>query len=328
MKESLFAYIETKKDSFMPEFNDYFSIVPDQVPYSSSLNQSVTEELKKRYPFLETGVIGTSVMGKPIPYISIGTGEKQLFYSAAYHANEWITTPVLLKFVDDYARAYANGLTLGEAGAGRLFEEYQLFVVPMVNPDGVDLVNGMIEVEGFLKQAEQIAADYPQIPFPDGWKANMNGVDLNLQFPAGWENAREIKYAQGYTSPAPRDYVGAAPLTEPESLAVYEFTRAHDFRLILAYHTQGETIYWKYLDYNPTDSYKIAQYFSAVSGYKVEETPSESGYAGYKDWFIKEYDRPGYTIEAGKGVNPLSLSQFPQIYQDNFGILLGGMLNI
>ena len=177
-------------------------------------------------------------------------GKKQLFYSAAYHANEWITTPVLLKFVEDYARAYANDLSLGEARAERLFEEYQLFVVPMVNPDGVDLVNGMLEVEGYLKQARQIAADYPQIPFPQGWKANINGVDLNLQFPAGWEKAREIKFAQGYTTPAPRDYVGSAPLTEPESIAVYEFTRVHDFLLILAYHTQGETIYWKYADYN------------------------------------------------------------------------------
>ena len=102
--------------------------------------------------------------------------------------------------MEDYARAYANDLSLGEARAERLFEEHQLFVVPMVNPDGVDLVNGMLEVEGYLKQARQIAADYPQIPFPQGWKANINGVDLNLQFPAGWEKAREIKFAQGYTT--------------------------------------------------------------------------------------------------------------------------------
>lgn len=179
----------------MPELKDYFSIVPENVAYSSALNRGIVEELKRRYPFLVTGTIGNSVMGREIPYISIGTGKKQLFYSAAYHANEWITTPVLLKFVEDYARAYANDLSLGEARAERLFEEYQLFVVPMVNPDGVDLVNGMLEVEGYLKQARQIAADYPQIPFPQGWKANINGVDLNLQFPAGWEKAREIKFA-------------------------------------------------------------------------------------------------------------------------------------
>lgn len=103
--------------------------------------------------------------------------------------------------------------------------------------------------------------------------ANIDGVDLNLQFPADWELAKEIKFSQGYRSPAPRDYVGVAPLTAPESRAIYEFTMAHDFSLILAYHTQGEVIYWKYKDLEPPHSRQIADYFGQVSGYTVEETP-------------------------------------------------------
>ena len=309
-----------------PEYRE--SLVPTDRLYSSALNSQVVSGLMERYPFLETGELGKSVLRRSIPYISIGTGENQVFYSASYHANEWITTPVLLKFAEDYAIAYASGTSLGEARAARLFEEYRLYLVPMVNPDGVDLVNGKLDRPVYEEKAERIAAAYPKIPFPDGWKANIDGIDLNLQFPAGWDNAREIKFSQGYTSPAPRDYVGKAPLTAPESRAVYEFTKEHDFLLILAYHTQGETIYWKYLDYHPAGSYEIAQYFGKVSGYAVEETPAESGYAGYKDWFIQDFDRPGYTIEAGKGVNPLPVTQFPQIYRDNFGILLGGMLQI
>ena len=87
-------------------------------------------------------------------------------------------------------------------------------------------------------------------------------------------------------------------------------------------------IYWRYLNYEPAGSREIAQYFSEVSGYAVEETPQESGYAGYKDWFIQDYNRPGYTIEAGIGQNPLPLSQFGQIYEDNRGILLGGMTQL
>ena len=83
-------------------------------------------------------------------------------------------------------------------------------------------------------------------------------MDLNLQFPAGWEKAREIKYAQGYNKPAPRDFVGEGPLTEPEALALYNFTLQHNFRLILAYHTQGEVIYWKYADYLPAESEYIS----------------------------------------------------------------------
>ena len=299
-----------------------------EVPYTSLLTAAVIDGLLARYPFLKSGEIGKSVMGKSISYLEIGNGEKEVFYNASFHANESITTPVLLKFAEEYAQAYEKGTALYGVPAAELFEEYRLFLVPLVNPDGVDLVNGLLTDGGYYRRAQQIASDYPAIPFPAGWKANIEGIDLNLQFPAGWENAKRIKYAQGYTKPAPRDYVGEVPLTAPESEAVYAFTRSHDFRLILAYHTQGEVIYWKYLDYEPARSYEIAQYFGRVSGYTVEQTPTQSGYAGYKDWFIQEYDRPGYTIETGMGENPLPMSDFAGIYRDNTGILLGGMTQI
>ena len=138
--------------------------------------------------------------------------------------------------------------------------------------------------------------------------------------------ARQIKFEQGYTKPSPRDFVGEGPLTEPESLAIYNFTLQHDFRLILAYHTQGEVIYWRYQDYLPPESEKIGRQFANSSGYTLETTPPESAYAGYKDWFIETYNRPGYTIETGWGENPLPISQFNQIYQDNIGILILGSI--
>ena len=198
----------------------------------------------------------------------------------------------------------------------------------MVNPDGVDLVTGILSSGGYYNRARQIANAYPQVPLPNGWKSNISGIDLNLQYPANWEEAKRIKYEQGFTSPAPRDFVGTAPLVAPESFAVYNFTRAHNFLLTLSYHSQGEIIYWKYLDYEPARSREIADYFGEVSGYAVEETPYASGFAGYKDWFIETYDRPGYTIEVGVGQSPLPVSQFPKIYSDNLGILVGGMTQI
>ena len=151
-------------------------------------------------------------------------------------------------------------------------------------------------------------------------------MDLNLQFPAGWEKARVNKFNQGYTKPSPRDFVGFGPLTEPEALALYNFTLVHNFRLILAYHSQGEVIYWKYANYLPKDSEEIGKEFARVSGYTLDLTPPESAYAGYKDWFIQEYNRPGYTIETGLGENPLPLSQFNKIYDDNIGILVLGAI--
>ena len=303
------------------------SIVPTNIPYNSSILQQNIEQLKQRYNSLITGNIGYSVLGKPIRYIRTGNGPKEVMYSGSIHANEWINSIVLMKFIEDYAKAYEqNGFIYGYS-AREIFRQTSIYIVPMVNPDGVDLLTGAIaENTGIYHQFKDISLQFPGIPFPDGWKANFNGVDLNLQFPAGWLNARAIKFTQGYTRPAPRDFVGFGPLTEPEALAIYNFTLIHDFRLILAYHTQGEVIYWKFADFEPKGSREIGERFAEVSGYTLDLTPPESVFAGYKDWFIQEYNRPGYTIETGFGINPLPISQFDKIYNDNIGILVLGAI--
>ena len=124
-------------------------------------------------------------------------------------------------------------------------------------------------------------------------------IFFRLQFPAGWENAKKIKYSQGYTSPSPMNYVGSAPLTEPEAQALYNFTLSHNFRIMLTYHTQGKEIYWQFQNYAPKDSYSIGMQFAKASGYTLADIPYESSFAGYKDWFLQRYSLPGYTIEAG-----------------------------
>lgn len=298
-----------------------FEVVPVNISFTSLVLELSVTGLKKRYPFLETGSIGKSVMGKPLYYLKIGAGQNQVFYNASHHANEWITTPLLMKYLENYARAFALGGNIFNTDVASLYNASSLYIVPMVNPDGVDLVTEELTSGGYYTRARGYAANYPNIAFPNGWKANIAGVDPNLQYPAGWEQAREIKFAQGYTSPAPRDYVGPAPLEAPESRAVYDFTLSKNFSLTLSYHTQGKVIYWKYLDYLPERSFEIAQVFASVSGYTLSETPAASAYAGYKDWFISNYNLPGYTIEAGIGTAPLPLSQFNNIYADNEGIL-------
>lgn len=299
-----------------------FPVVPTNIRFTYRLLMYCIEGLLKRYPFLRSGNIGNSIINHTIPYITIGSGEKQAFFNASHHANEWITTPILMKFIEDYSRAYAFDSEIYNIPARNLYTSSALYIVPMVNPDGVDLVTGAFsDKSAIYRQAAEISADYPAISFPDGWKANIIGTDLNLNYPAGWEYAKEIKYANGFISPAPRDFVGTSPLSAPESRAVYNFTLTHDFTITLSYHSQGQVIYWKYLDYEPENAEELALRFAEASGYEVADTPYSSGFAGYKDWFIQTYNRPGYTIEVGLGENPLPISSFPDIYNNNLGIL-------
>lgn len=267
------------------------------------------------------------LFGTPIYVVKLGKGKKEIFYSASIHANEFITTSILMKFIEDYCISYKNNKLLYGYPIRKLFDYCSIYLMPMVNPDGVDLVTGSLPRNSLsYKYAQKIAYGFATIPFPDGWKANIRGMDLNLQFPAEWKKAQEIKYEKGFTTPAPRDFVGYGPLTEPEALAIYNFTLSHDFKLVISYHTQGKEIYWQFQNITPPKGFYIGKQFANSSGYLLTKVPYNSSFAGYKDWFIQTYNRPGYTIEAGIGENPLPFSQFNEIYNDNFGILALGTI--
>ena len=302
-------------------------IVKTDVPMTSRLCEQTIEELVRVYPFCRSELLTTTAFDRPIRTLVIGSGERKVLFTAAHHANEWITTPVILKFVEEMAQAMENGGELAGVDARELGQRVTIYTVPMVNPDGVDLVTGLTQ-PGQLQYeaAAALSQNYPSIPFPDGWKANLLGVDLNLNYPAGWRQAREIKFSQGYTRPGPRDYVGRAPLNQLETRALAGYTEAVDPELVLAYHSQGRVIYWQFADIEVPGARELGERMAQVSGYDLEETPFESAFAGYKDWFIQNFRRPGYTIEVGEGINPLPLSQFDQIYQDNLPLLVTAAL--
>ena len=298
------------------------SIVQTGIPITSQRCVDTILRLTETYPFCRSEELTTTAFGRPVRTLVLGTGPRKVIYSAAHHANEWITTLVLLKFAEELAEAIESGGTVFGTDALALAEKVTIYMVPMVDPDGVDLVTGAIEPGTIQYESARLAADfYPAIPFPEGWKANLLGVDLNLNYPAGWLQAREVKFSQGFTRPGPRDFVGRAPLDQRETRALAGYTEFIDPALVLAYHSQGEVIYWQFKDLQVPGARELGEQFARVSGYELSDTPYESSFAGYKDWFIQRFRRPGYTIEAGSGENPLPIEQFDEIYRDNLPVL-------
>lgn len=286
------------------------------VRYDSAHLMKDIQTLKTQFPFIQLRTLGSSVEGKPIQEIRLGKGTKKVHFDGSFHANEWITTSILMALLNTFLLSLTNNQPIRGLFTNPLYQSVNLSIVPMVNPDGVDLVlNGPPPA---LRQ-ELITMNNGNTDFSD-WKANIRGVDLNNQFPANWEIEKERKEPK---APAPRDYPGDAPLTEPETKVMAALARNSQFDRLIAFHTQGKEFYWGYEGLEPPESRILAAEFERVSGYKAVQFIDS--HAGYKDWFIQEFRKPGFTIELGSGVNPLPLSQFNEIYEDVLGIFLASL---
>jgi g-D-glutamyl-meso-diaminopimelate peptidase len=302
-----------------------YDVVFPGLDYTYEILDIQISGLKARYPFLQIGTIGKSVLGNNLYYVRIGRGSNPVSYNASHHANESVTTPLLMRFIEQFSKAYSTSSRLRGCNLSTIYNYSSIYLIPMVNPDGVNLVNYWPNYPS-AAYTEAARINTTGRPLPSVWKANIRGTDLNLNYPALWVREKQLEIEQGITGPAPRDYGGPSPLSEAETQAMHAFTIQNDFNLVIAYHTQGGVIYYQFENLAPPQSLTIAQQFSRSSGYVIATNPGEASYAGYKDWFIQDFRKPGFTIEVGQGTNPIPASQLPTIYQQNEEILLLGAL--
>ncbi|HWQ30390.1 MAG TPA: M14 family metallopeptidase [Negativicutes bacterium] len=296
-------------------------VVFTNIDYTYEIMERNVRGLKARYPFLETGVAGKSVLGRNLYYIRLGNGPSEVFYNGAHHALEWIGALLLMKFIENFARGYAQGARIQGYDIRDIWRRSSIYIIPMVNPDGAELVlSGLKKDNPYYSRL--LAWNDTGQPFSQVWNANIRGVDLNRNYPASWEEAKAQEPSFGVYGPGPTRYGGPNPLSEPETQTTVSFTRQHNFKLVIAFHTQGRVIYWLYKNIRPPRALEIAMRFSQINGYAVSNVPYEAAYAGYKDWFVEQYRRPGYTFEVGIGRNPIPITQFDTIYRENEGVLL------
>ncbi|QTN00243.1 peptidase M14 [Sediminibacillus dalangtanensis] len=296
-------------------------LITNDFPYTFEKMEADIQELKRDYPdFFQVEIIGESVEGRPLYALKVGTGRAKVLLNGSHHAREWLTSYLLMQMAEAYTQAWSSKENITGFDVRDLLNRASIWFIPMVNPDGVNLVQ---------KGAEATQQPDAVLRFNDyrtdfsGWKANIRGVDLNRQYPAGWETIKPSA-----DSPGPMNYKGPHPLSEPEAKAVYQFTKKHRFHIAAAYHSSGEEIYWKYkIDGNLLAiSHEIAKRISEKTSYRlVDPGPDPSG-GGYTDWFLTEMKRPAFTPEISPyiGPRPVPVEYYPAIWLQNqsIGLLL------
>lgn len=280
------------------------------IPFDSSVNAAMLQKLESDYPFAAVRCIGRSRLGKGIYSVCIGSKRTPALYAGGFHGCEWLTCMCLQKFLLRLCDSVKNDSLLCGASPKRALAERGVCIIPCVNPDGTDIaVHGADSAGRYRKQVKRLLSD-SGLP----WSANAAGVDINHNFDAGWKILRSMELQQGIKGPAPSRFGGEFPESEPETKAVASLSRRVSFRQAMALHSQGEEIYWRYGENTPERSRMMARILSSCSGYELVDNAGMCSHGGFKDWFIETMGRPAFTVEIGKGKNPLPVSELDSIY--------------
>ena len=285
-----------------------YTVKPTEFDYNTNIR--LFEELTADFSFVRPDVIGRTALGRGIFSLSIGNEKNSVIIAGGFHGSEWLTCLELYLFIERLCRSIEKKTLLCGIDVSRAFSQLGVTVIPCVNPDGVEIsvhgTKGAKKLKDFISSIE--CESYSR------WNANALGVDINHNFNAGWTKLRELEREQGIDSPAFSRYGGAYPESEAETKALTRLCRLRKFRSCMAIHSQGEELFWKYGENTPESSEIMAKILADSSGYRLVSNEGLYSHGGFKDWFIDEFAAPGFTMEIGKGRNPLPKEELYSIY--------------
>lgn len=302
-------------------------IVKPADKYSYEQMEADIQALKNTYgDKITVNIIGTSLDGRNIYDIILGNpnAEAQILMQGAIHAREYMTPLVMMSQLE-YALAFYDTGHYNYKSISDMLKKVAIHFVPMTNPDGVSLSQFGIDAirSDTLKQVirdcytrdvnlKRTADSFET--YLTKWKANAGGVDLNYNFPYGWD-----ELATKLAEPSCASYKGPSPFSEPESQALARLADQYPWAITVSYHSQGQVIYWT-TSSNGAEmaSNTLAESVSVMTGYRMD---SSDGKGGFKDWMQSRSGAvPGVTLEVGKTPCPVPFSEFPEVWKQNKGV--------
>ncbi|MDL2289598.1 hypothetical protein LJB83_02420 [Clostridia bacterium OttesenSCG-928-F22] len=301
--------------------------------YSYDILLSDIADLQQRYPnCLHRSILGKSVLGRDIPLLTLGkpSAKTVIWIDAGIHAREYMSCQIVMLALE-YLLQRENGEVwpyntsntyIWQNGQMRLREASKeaacppdtgvcFYIAPMLNPDGVELARfGLDSVADRSRHNALLRMNDQRRDFTY-WKANINGVDLNSNFPAYWQQKDT-----GVTSPGPQGYKGPFPVSEAETKSIVAFLQ-HRMDKSISYHAQGAEIYWYFRQEEPylTRNLQFGETLQGLTQYALMPREDSLSGAGLRDYQIYNYKRLGLTVEIGPASTnaPMPLSDLPAI---------------
>jgi g-D-glutamyl-meso-diaminopimelate peptidase len=289
--------------SFYP-FDTAKPILDYPLPVDHARMMQYLECFRERYAFVEIQNLGASVLGKNIPIISLGQGEKSVLYVASHRGTEWITTLLMLRFINEYAECYRTGRHIYSTYLPYLFRQRRILIVPMLNPDGVDyVINGVSSQNPLCERLIKMNGGRADFSL---WQANGRGIDLTHNYDADFNAYRDYAAAQGTDSGAPSQYCGETPESEPETAYLANYLRFTQPSLgaVLSFHTQGEEIQYAANGHVAPRSQALAKIISRLCSYPLSHSKDPAPASGILDYCIQKLSLPAFAIQCSKENTP------------------------
>ena len=244
--------------------------------------------------FKNTFSIGRTIENRHLYCCAIGEGKECAVFAGCFHGLEFLTAASLIEFIKSYSMM------------NEYHKKLKVYVIPMVNPDGVHIALHGLNPKNVLHR--RIIETVGIMDFKNIWQANSMGVDINHNFDADWKSI--------FSSPQPTRYGGEYPESEVETRSVVRFLKKAKPELFIAFHSQGKEIYYDFNGLENKRAKATATTIAKKCGYTVSRPVGAATFGGAKDWYIKEYHKQAFTVELGKGKNPLPLSELEQMAED------------
>ncbi len=298
------------------EINEQKGIMDYKKCLDYGLMMKYIDVFMRRYPFLGVTSLGSSVMGKSIPMITLGKGDKSVVYVGAHRADEWLTSIILLRFINEYCELYKQKGRMYNNTLDYTYSEKTIHIVPMLNVDGVDYrINGVtnknILYDRLLRMNGERGEDF------SSWQANGRGVELSLNYNCSFAEYKKTESERGIFCGAASGYSGTSPESEPEVGSLCNFLRFNDsVGSVISLGLGDEQIRYAKGDVMTKKSLSVARSLSRMSGYALASPDVSDATDKLMEWCIRELGVTAFEIKCAEGKKSFSADTMFSIYAD------------